>query len=143
MLRSSVQLLKYSNKVTLRYHDAVRGKDPNIGKFDKDDPNVTVGKVGSGACGDMLSFSLKIKDGRIQDVKYLVFGCGSAIASSSYAAEYIKGKTLEQASRLTNRQIAAELSLPPVKLHCSLLAEEAIKSAINNLNKKTKVTDPL
>jgi nitrogen fixation NifU-like protein len=143
MLRRSLISLKYSNQVVLRYQNALRRRDKNIGQLDKNDPSVGFGNVGSGACGDLLSFYLKIEDDKIKEVKYQTFGCGSAIASSSYAAEYLINKGLDEAMGLTNREIAKELSLPPVKLHCSLLAEEAIKSAVNNYrSKKMRVAEP-
>eukprot|EP01013_Petalomonas_cantuscygni_P022993 TRINITY_DN44344_c0_g1_i1.p1 TRINITY_DN44344_c0_g1~~TRINITY_DN44344_c0_g1_i1.p1 ORF type:complete len:187 (+),score=29.85 TRINITY_DN44344_c0_g1_i1:466-1026(+) len=137
---------KYSAKVEERYRAAMnpKNRDPNVGQLPKTDKDVYHSSVGSGACGDMLRFSVRISDeGRIEDVKYLVFGCGSAIASSSYAAEYLKGRSVEEAESLTNRDIARELSLPPVKLHCSLLAEEAVKGALKQYRsrKKTRITD--
>jgi len=113
-------------------------KPRNIGKFDKKDPNVGQATVGAPECGDMAYMQLKINDatGVIEDTRIKVFGCGSAIASMSYVSEILKGKTLDEALAVTNRDIAAELSLPPVKLHCSLLAEETIKAAVANYLKK-------
>src|SRR5689334_11328922 len=108
---------KYSMNVTERYEAAMRttNRDPNVGSLDKNDPEVGVSSVGSGACGDMLKMSVRVRDGKIVDVKYKTFGCGSAIASSSYVAEYLQGKSIDEAESLTNRMIAKELSLPPVK----------------------------
>lgn len=135
---------KYSAQVEYRYAAATRveNRDPNVGTLDRNSENVGVAAVGSAACGDMLRVYMDISDdGVINDVKYKAFGCGSAIASSSYAAEYLKGKTVDVAETLTNRDIARELSLPPVKLHCSLLAEEAIRGAVKNWrSKKTRIS---
>ena len=106
----------------------------NVGSFDKKDKNVGTGLVGAPACGDVMKLQIKVDDdGKIIDSKFKTFGCGSAIASSSLATEWIKGKTLVEAINITNTDIAAHLKLPPVKLHCSMLAEDAIKSAINDL----------
>ena len=105
----------------------------NVGSFDKKDKNVGTGLVGAPACGDVMKLQIKVDDdGKIIDTKFKTFGCGSAIASSSLATEWIKGKTLVEAINITNTDIAAHLKLPPVKLHCSMLAEDAIKSAIND-----------
>jgi Fe-S cluster assembly scaffold IscU len=115
-------------------------KNPrNVGKMDKTDENVGFATKGAGECGDMLSIYMKVNEETqvIEDVKFKAFGCGSAIAASSFASELIRGQTLAQALELTNKDIATELSLPPVKLHCSMLAEEAIHAAANNyLSKK-------
>ena len=109
----------------------------NVGSFDKKDKNVGTGLVGAPACGDVLKLQIKVDDdGTIIDTKFKTFGCGSAIASSSIATEWIKGKTLAEAINVTNTDIAAHLKLPPIKLHCSLLAEDAIKLAIKDLEKK-------
>src|ERR1041385_8648888 len=103
----------------------------NVGTLDKDDPTVGTGLVGAPACGDVMRLQIRVNDaGVIEDAKFKTFGCGSAIASSSLATEWIKGKTLEEAGSIQNSQIAEELNLPPVKIHCSVLAEDAIKSAI-------------
>jgi nitrogen fixation NifU-like protein len=102
----------------------------NVGSLDKNDPNVGTGLVGSPACGDLMKLQLKVVDGIIQDAKFRAYGCGAAIASSSLVTEWVKGKTLDEAGSIKNAQIANELALPPVKIHCSILAEEAIKSAI-------------
>ncbi|KZO89869.1 FeS cluster assembly scaffold IscU [Calocera viscosa TUFC12733] len=112
----------------------------NVGSLNKNDPTVGTGLVGSPACGDVMKLQIKVDDdGIIQDVKFKTFGCGSAIASSSFVTEHIKGLSLEQAGQVKNTEIAKELSLPPVKLHCSMLAEDAIRSAIRDY--KTKRTN--
>ena len=109
----------------------------NVGTLDKEDPNVGTGLVGAPACGDVMKLQLKINDaGVIEDAKFKTFGCGSAIASSSLATEWVKGMTIDQAMGIKNTQIVEELSLPPVKIHCSVLAEDAIKSAIADYKKK-------
>jgi nitrogen fixation NifU-like protein len=109
----------------------------NVGTLDKNDPNVGTGLVGAPACGDVMRLQIRVSDdGVIEDAKFKTFGCGSAIASSSLATEWIKGKTLEQAEAIKNTQIVEELNLPPVKIHCSVLAEDAIKSAIEDFRKK-------
>lgn len=109
----------------------------NVGSMDKDDPNVGTGLVGAPACGDVMKLQIRVSDeGIIEDAKFKTFGCGSAIAASSYATEMIKGKTLSEAEMLGNAQIVTELELPPVKIHCSVLAEEAIKAAIEDFKKK-------
>jgi nitrogen fixation NifU-like protein len=109
----------------------------NVGTLDKDDPNVGTGLVGAPACGDVMRLQLKITDdGMIQDAKFKTFGCGSAIASSSLVTEWVKGKSVEDAVKITNKEIAKELSLPPVKIHCSVLAEDAIKAAIKDFQEK-------
>ncbi|CAN5566139.1 Fe-S cluster assembly scaffold IscU [soil metagenome] len=109
----------------------------NVGTLDKSDPNVGTGLVGAPACGDVMRLQIKVgEDGVIQDAKFKTFGCGSAIASSSLATEWIKGKTIEEAETIKNSQIVEELDLPPVKIHCSVLAEDAIKSAIEDYRKK-------
>ncbi len=109
----------------------------NVGTLDKEDPNVGTGLVGAPACGDVMRLQIKVSDdGVIEDAKFKTFGCGSAIASSSLATEWLKGKTVEQAGTIKNSQIVEELNLPPVKIHCSVLAEDAIKSAIEDYRKK-------
>ena len=124
--------MAYSEKVIEHYENP-----RNVGSFDKDDPNVGTGLVGAPACGDVMKLQLKISDeGIIQDAKFKTFGCGSAIASSSLATEWVKGMTIEQAMGIKNTQIVEELSLPPVKIHCSVLAEDAIKSAIADYKAK-------
>lgn len=110
----------------------------NVGSLEKSDPDVGTGLVGAPACGDVMKLQIKVdpESGRISDVRFKTFGCGSAIASSSLATEWIKGRTLEEAMSLKNTEIAKELCLPPVKLHCSMLAEDAIKSAVKDYQKK-------
>ncbi len=112
----------------------------NVGSFPADEKNVGTGLVGAPACGDVMKLQLKVNDeGVIEDAKFKTFGCGSAIASSSLVTEWVKGKTLDEASAIQNTEIASYLSLPPVKLHCSMLAEDAIKSAIANYKSKHKI----
>ena len=118
--------MAYSDKVVDHYENP-----RNVGTLDKADPNVGTGLVGAPACGDVMRLQLRITDeGIIQDAKFKTFGCGSAIASSSLVTEWVKGKTVDEATQITNKEIAKELSLPPVKIHCSVLAEDAIKAAI-------------
>lgn len=102
----------------------------NVGSFSKDDNNVGTGMVGAPACGDVMKLQIKVVDGIIQDAKFKTYGCGSAIASSSLITEWVKGMTLDAASAIKNSEIATELALPPVKIHCSILAEDAIKAAL-------------
>ena len=124
--------MAYSTKVIEHYENP-----QNVGTLDKDDPNVGTGLVGAPACGDVMRLQIKVNElGVIEDAKFKTFGCGSAIASSSLATEWIKGKTLDEAGTIKNSQIVDELSLPPVKIHCSVLAEDAIKSAIADFRKK-------
>jgi len=108
----------------------------NVGSFDKNDPNVGTGLVGAPACGDVMKLQIKEKDGVIESACFKTFGCGSAIASSSLVTEWLPGKSLDEATNITNTDIAKYLSLPPVKLHCSMLAEEAIRAAITDLKAK-------
>ncbi|XP_058812337.1 iron-sulfur cluster assembly scaffold protein IscU [Topomyia yanbarensis] len=109
----------------------------NVGSMDKKEKNVGTGLVGAPACGDVMKLQIRVDDdGKIIDAKFKTFGCGSAIASSSLATEWVKGKTLDEAKKLKNTDIAKELSLPPVKLHCSMLAEDAIKAALEDYKKK-------
>ena len=122
----------YSKKV-LDHFESPR----NMGSLNKDEPNVGTGIVGAPECGDVMKLQIKVDDkGRICDAKFKTFGCGSAIAASSLATEWMKGKTLKEAAEIKNTDIVEELSLPPVKIHCSVLAEEAIKAAIKDLEKK-------
>jgi nitrogen fixation NifU-like protein len=124
--------MAYSTKVIDHYEHP-----RNVGSFAKDDANVGTGIVGAPECGDVMKLQLKISDaGVIEDARFKTFGCGSAIASSSYVTELVKGKTLEDAMRIKNTQIVEELSLPPVKIHCSVLAEDAIKAAISDWKKR-------
>ena len=124
----------------MAYSDKVldHNKNPrNVGSLPKDDPNVGTGVVGAPACGDVMKLQIQVNaDGIIEDAKFKTFGCGSAIAASSLATEWIIGKTVENANSIKNTEIVKELSLPPVKVHCSILAEEAIKAAIADYNKK-------
>ena len=109
----------------------------NVGAFDKNDPSVATGMVGAPACGDVMKLQLKISDeGVIEDAKFKTYGCGSAIASSSLVTEWVKGKTISEAAEIKNTDITAELELPPVKIHCSILAEDAIKAAITDYKTK-------
>jgi nitrogen fixation protein NifU and related proteins len=124
--------MAYSGKVIDHYENP-----RNVGTLDKDAPNVGTGLVGAPACGDVMKLQILVSDeGVIEDAKFKTFGCGSAIASSSLATEWIKGMTLEEAMSVKNSQIVEELSLPPVKIHCSVLAEDAIKSAIADYRRK-------
>ena len=125
--------MAYSKKVIEHYENP-----RNVGTLDKEDPNVGTGLVGAPACGDVMRLQLKINPdtGVIEDAKFKTFGCGSAIASSSLATEWVKGKTVDEAEKLKNTQIVEELNLPPVKIHCSVLAEDAIKSAIDDYRRK-------
>ena len=121
--------MAYSEKVVDHYENP-----RNVGSFEKDDPTVGTGMVGAPACGDVMKLQIKVDNatGIITDAKFKTYGCGSAIASSSLITEWVKGKTLDEAGSIKNSQIAEELALPPVKIHCSILAEDAIKAAIAN-----------
>jgi nitrogen fixation NifU-like protein len=123
--------MAYSEKVIDHYENP-----RNVGKMDVGDVNVGTGMVGAPACGDVMKLQIRVQDGIIQDAKFKTYGCGSAIASSSLLTEWVKGKTLEQAGAIKNTQIAEELALPPVKIHCSILAEDAIKAAIEDYKRK-------
>jgi len=124
--------MAYSDKVLDHYENP-----RNVGSLDKNDPHVGTGMVGAPACGDVMKLQIKVSDkGVIEDAKFKTYGCGSAIASSSLVTEWLKGKTLDQASEIKNSAIAEESALPPVKIHCSVLAEDAIKSAIADLKSK-------
>ena len=123
--------MAYSDKVIEHYENP-----RNVGTFGKEEDDVGTGLVGAPACGDVMRLQIKVKDGRIEDAKFKTFGCGSAIASSSLATEMIKGMTLDQAAEIKNTVIVSELNLPPVKIHCSVLAEDAIKAAIEDYKKK-------
>ncbi len=123
--------MAYSDKVIDHYENP-----RNVGSLAKDDDDVGTGLVGAPACGDVMKLQIKVKDGVIADARFKTFGCGSAIASSSLATEMIKGMTLEQAAAIKNTQIVSELNLPPVKIHCSVLAEDAIKAAIEDYKQK-------
>src|SRR5687768_15617405 len=124
--------MAYSEKVIEHYENP-----RNVGTLDKADPNVGTGLVGAPACGDVMRLQLRISDeGMIEDAKFKTFGCGSAIASSSLVTEWVKGKSVDQAMTISNKDVARELALPPVKIHCSVLAEDAIKAAIEDFKKK-------
>ncbi|WP_413110882.1 Fe-S cluster assembly scaffold IscU [Thaumasiovibrio sp. DFM-14] len=124
--------MAYSEKVIDHYENP-----RNVGAFDKNDPNVGSGMVGAPACGDVMKLQIKVsEEGIIEDAKFKTYGCGSAIASSSLVTEWVKGKSLEEAAEIKNAEIAEELALPPVKIHCSILAEDAIKAAVSDYKKK-------
>jgi Fe-S cluster assembly scaffold IscU len=123
--------MAYSDKVLDHYENP-----RNVGKLNKDDSDVGTGLVGAPACGDVMQLGIKVEDGVIVDAKFKTFGCGSAIASSSLLTEWVKGQSLEDAWEIRNTDIAKELSLPPVKIHCSVLAEDAIKAAIQDYKEK-------
>ena len=124
--------MAYSEKVLDHYENP-----RNVGAFGKEDDGIGTGMVGAPACGDVMKLQIKVgKDGIIEDAKFKTYGCGSAIASSSLVTEWVKGKTLDEAAALKNSEIAEELALPPVKIHCSILAEDAIKAAVEDYKKK-------
>lgn len=123
--------MAYSDKVIDHYENP-----RNVGSFSKDEPGVATGMVGAPACGDVMKLQIKVLDGVITDAKFKTYGCGSAIASSSLVTEWVKGKTLDEAATIRNTEIAQELALPPVKIHCSILAEDAIKAAIADYRTK-------
>ncbi len=124
--------MAYSDKVLDHYENP-----RNVGSLDKDDPNVGTGMVGAPACGDVMRLQLKVNaEGIVEDAKFKTYGCGSAIASSSLVTEMVKGKTLDEVSAIRNKHIAEELALPPVKIHCSVLAEDAIAAAIADIRAK-------
>ncbi len=126
--------MAYSDKVLDHYENP-----RNVGTLDKDDKDVGTGMVGAPACGDVMRLQIKVSEsGVIEDAKFKTYGCGSAIASSSLLTEWVKGKTLEEAQQIKNIEIAEELALPPVKVHCSVLAEDAIKAAVNDYTQKQK-----
>jgi len=127
--------MAYSDKVIDHYENP-----RNVGSFDKSDPSVGTGMVGAPACGDVMKLQIKVNtEGVITDARFKTYGCGSAIASSSLVTEWVKGKTLDQAREITNSTIAEELALPPVKIHCSILAEDAIKAAVDDYrNRQSK-----
>ena len=130
--------MAYSEKVVDHYENP-----RNVGSFDKGDDTVGTGMVGAPACGDVMKLQIKVNPatGLIEDAKFKTYGCGSAIASSSLVTEWVKGKSLDEALTIKNTQIAAELALPPVKIHCSILAEDAIKAAVDDYRAKTGSTD--
>lgn len=123
--------MAYSEKVIDHYENP-----RNVGSFAKDEEGVGTGMVGAPACGDVMKLQIKVEDGIITDARFKTYGCGSAIASSSLVTEWVKGKTLDQAGSIKNSEIAEELALPPVKIHCSILAEDAIKAAVEDYKKR-------
>jgi nitrogen fixation NifU-like protein len=124
--------MAYSDKVIDHYENP-----RNVGSFDKNDPDIGTGMVGAPACGDVMKLQIKVdENGIISDARFKTYGCGSAIASSSLVTEWVKGKTLDEAGTIRNTEIAEELALPPVKIHCSILAEDAIKAAIEDYRNK-------
>lgn len=124
--------MAYSNKVVDHFNNP-----RNMGSFKKDEEGVGTGMVGAPECGDVMKLQIKVQNDTIVDAKFKTFGCGSAIASSSLATEWLKGKTIEEAQKIKNTDIVQELNLPPVKIHCSVLAEDAIKAALTDFQKKT------
>jgi len=132
LLLPEFEFMAYSDKVIDHYENP-----RNVGAFDKNDTAIGTGMVGAPACGDVMKLQIKVdNDGIIEDAKFKTYGCGSAIASSSLLTEWVKGKTLDEACEIKNSQIAEELALPPVKIHCSVLAEDAIKAAITDYKQK-------
>lgn len=126
--------MAYSDKVLDHYENP-----RNVGTMEKDDPSVGTGMVGAPACGDVMRLQIKVSDdGVIEDARFKTYGCGSAIASSSLLTEWVKGKTLDEAGQIKNTELAEELALPPVKIHCSVLAEDAIKAAIEDFRSKSE-----
>ena len=131
--------MTYSNKVIDHYENP-----RNVGSFDKDDDTVGTGMVGAPACGDVMRLQIKVNaDGMIEDARFKTYGCGSAIASSSLVTEWVKGKTLDEALKIKNSEIADELALPPVKIHCSILADDAIKAAVDDYQKRQEKKNKL
>ena len=126
--------MAYSDKVVDHFNNP-----RNMGSFKKDEPGVGTGIVGAPECGDVMKLQIKVEDGTIVDAKFKTFGCGSAIASSSLSTEWLKGKTIQEAGKIKNTDIVQELNLPPVKIHCSVLAEDAIKMALANYEKNALV----
>jgi nitrogen fixation NifU-like protein len=127
--------MAYSDKVIDHYENP-----RNVGSFPKDDPTIGTGMVGAPACGDVMKLQIKVNDqGVIEDAKFKTYGCGSAIASSSLVTEWLKGKNLDEAQAIKNSDIASELALPPVKIHCSILAEDAIKAAVNDYRNRNSI----
>ena len=129
--------MAYSNKVIDHYNDP-----KNVGSFTKEEEGVGTGLVGAPECGDVMKLKIKVEKDRIVDAKFKTFGCGSAIASSSLATEWVKGKSMDEAMAIENTEIVEELSLPPVKIHCSVLAEDAIKAAINDYKNRNGLESP-
>jgi Fe-S cluster assembly scaffold IscU len=133
-----IRIAMYHKRVIDHYE-----RPRNVGSLDKDSKNVGTGLVGAPACGDVMKMQIEVDEkGNVKDSKFKTFGCGSAIAASSVASEWVKGKTVDECLRLTNKDIAAHLRLPPVKLHCSMLAEDAIKAAVGDWRKKQQIKSP-
>ena len=131
--------MAYSQKVVDRFESVLNNPQKHsVGRFDPKDPNVATGMVGAPACGDVMKLQIKLKDDVIEDVKFKTYGCGSAIASSTLFVEMLKGKTIEQAKLIKDKEIAEALELPPIKLHCSVLAESSIQKAIEDWEQKLK-----
>ena len=128
--------MAYSTKVIEHYENP-----RNVGSFDKTDNDIGTGMVGAPACGDVMKLQIKVENGIIKDARFKTYGCGSAIASSSLITEWVKGKTLDEAATIKNSEIAEELMLPPVKIHCSILAEDAIKAAIADYKNKHNIVE--
>ena len=129
--------MAYSQRVVRRFEKVLRNpKAHNVGRFDPEDSNIGTGMVGAPACGDVMRLQIDVEHDKIKDVRFKTYGCGSAIASSSELVNLLVGKTLKQAQDITNKQISETLSLPPIKIHCSILAEEAIEKAIENYEEK-------
>ena len=128
--------MAYSEKVIDHYENP-----RNVGSFTASDRNIGTGMVGAPACGDVMKLQIKVEDAIITDARFKTYGCGSAIASSSLVTEWVKGKTIDEASTITNSDIASELALPPVKIHCSILAEDAIKAAVEDYKKKHDINN--
>lgn len=129
--------MAYSNEVTRRFYEVLASpKQFSVGRFDPNDPNVATGLTGAPACGDVMKLQLKLDKDKIVDVKFKTYGCGSAIASSTLFVEMLKGKTVEEAKLIKDKDIAEALQLPPIKLHCSVLAEDSIRKAIQNWEEK-------
>ena len=126
--------MAYSRKVLDHFENP-----RNTGSFDKTEENIGTGLVGAPACGDLLKLQIKVEEGIIVDARFKTYGCGSAIASSSLVTEWVKGRTLDEAGKISNSQIAEELALPPVKIHCSILAEDAIKAAVNDYRNRHSI----
>ena len=128
--------MAYSEKVIEHYENP-----RNVGSFDKSDTDIGTGMVGAPACGDVMKLQIKVENGIIKDARFKTYGCGSAIASSSLITEWVKGKTLDEAATIKNSEIAEELMLPPVKIHCSILAEDAIKAAVADYKSKHDINN--
>ena len=129
--------MAYSDRVVKRFENVLKNPEKHsVGRFDPEDPNIGTGMVGAPSCGDVMRLQLQVENGIINDVKFKTYGCGSAIASSSELVDMLTGKTLEQAEAVTNKQIAEILDLPPIKLHCSVLAQESIAKALADYRRK-------